>query len=315
MSQRFDPPTSFAVFGGAAMDHVASTVHAPVLHASNPGVSHSAPGGVALNVARGLARLGQAVRLVTRLGDDPDGAALLAAARRDRIDIAWTAAVPSRRTATYRAAFDHAGDLIIGIADMDVLDALTPEAVVDALAAAPPAEAFVIDANLPEDTLAFIAGRGARGRNLVAAIGVSPAKAVRLVPALDGIALLFATRREAAAMLGEDEDAPVPTAKLAAKLAGLGAAQVVVTDSAGPLAAAAGGNVRLLAPFPAEVRSVNGAGDALAAGTLHGLATGHGFLAAVRHGLAAAAITVEDPETVAAGLDRDALEARIAAGG
>ncbi len=104
----------------------------------------------------------------------------------------------------------------------------------------------------------------------------------------------------------------MPTRDLAARLMGQGAARVIVTDSGDPLAGAAGGEVHLFAPFPAHVRSVNGAGDALAAGMLHGLAAGRSFFDAVLAGLAAAAITVEEDGTVAAGLNAAAVDKRIA---
>ncbi len=177
---------------------------------------------------------------------------------------------------------------------------------------APGRRHFVIDANLPAATLAFLVDTAATSGRAIAAIAVSPAKAVKLMPLLDRLTLLFATRREAAALLGRDDDPGVPTRSLAAMLADRGVARVVVTDSADPLAAAAGGEVHAFPPFPAHVRSVNGAGDALAAGTLHGLAAGRTFFDAVLSGLAAAAITVEEDGTVAAGLNAAAIEARIA---
>jgi pseudouridine kinase len=303
-------PTAFAVFGGATVDHAAATNAPPVLHASNPGTARMEPGGVGLNVARVLARLGRPVRMVTSVGRDADGETVLAAARADGVDLGWTEISPTARTATYRAAFDHAGDLIIGIADMDIFDSLTPAVVAPAVDAAHPAEAFVMDANLPAATLAFLA-EAANGR-AVAAIGVSPAKAVKLGSLLARLTYLFVTRREATALLGGADDPALPTRELAAGLAGRGAGHVVVTDSDKPLAAAAGGEVHLFPPFPARVRSVNGAGDALCAGLLHGIAGDRGFFDAVLSGLAAAAITVEAPGTVAATLDADSLEARLA---
>jgi sugar/nucleoside kinase (ribokinase family) len=300
------------VLGGATMDHAAFTIAPPVLGASNPGMAHTSPGGVGLNVARDLARLGQRVRLVTRVGKDADGEAVVAAAGADGVDMGGTGISTAARTATYRAAFDDKGGLIIGIADMAVMDEITAEAVREAAAAAAPGDTFVVDANLPAATLAFLVDAAALAGRPVAAIAVSPAKAVKLIPVLDRLTLLFATRREAAALLGRPDDASVPTRELAARLAESGAAHVIVTDSGDPLAAAMSGEVHLFAPFPAHVRSVNGAGDALAGGVLHGLAGGRSFFDAVLSGLAAAAITVEEDGTVAAGLNAAAIEARIA---
>jgi pseudouridine kinase len=291
------------------MDHAAFTLAPPILGASNPGTARTSPGGVGLNVARDLARLGRRVRLVTRLGKDLDGEAVVATARADGVDMSGTGISTALSTATYRAAFDDAGGLIIGIADMAVMDEITPDAVRAAAATAAANDAFVVDANLPAATLAFLA-EAAAGRT-IAAIAVSPAKAVKLIPVLDRLTVLFATRREAAALLGRLDDASVPTRDLAVMLTGRGAAHVIVTDSGDPLAAAAGGEAHLFPPFPAHVRSVNGAGDALAAGTLQGLAAGDSFFDAVLSGLAAAAITVEEDGTVAAGLNAAAIEARI----
>jgi pseudouridine kinase len=312
MDRRINPFSSFTVFGGATMDHAAATFAAPMLGASNPGKARTSPGGVGLNVSRDLARLGRRVRLLTRVGNDADGAAIVAAARDDGVDVAGGGVASSARTASYRAAFDDEGGLIIGIADMAIFDEVTPETVREAVAAAAPDDGFVIDANLPAATLGFIVDAAALAGRPVAAIAVSPAKAVKLAPLLGRLTLLFATRREASALLGRADDPALPTRELAAMLAAGGTDHVVVTDSGDPLAATAGGEVHLFPPFPAQVRSVNGAGDALAAGTLHGLAAGRPFFDAVLSGLAAAAITVEEDGTVAAGLSADAIEARIA---
>jgi sugar/nucleoside kinase (ribokinase family) len=307
MNQR----TAFVVFGGATVDHSAATLAAPVMHASNPGRARTATGGVGFNVARGLARLGHRVRMVTRVGRDADGEAVRAAGARDGVDMTEATTSPEGRTATYRAAFDHQGDLIIGIADMAILDELTP-AVVAAAIGDGRDEMTVLDANLPAETLVRLVRSAAAAGHGAAAIGVSPAKVVKLAPLLDRIGYLFVTRREAAALLGRPDDHSEPTRALAERLAACGVAHVVVTDSASPLAAAAAGELHLFPPFASHVRSVNGAGDALAAGILHGVAIGRGFFDAVLSGLAAAAITVEDEATVAAGLSASAVEARIA---
>jgi pseudouridine kinase len=64
----------------------------------------------------------------------------------------------------------------------------------------------------------------------------------------------------------------------------------------------------------ALVKSVNGAGDGLAAGTIHGLALGRTLLEAVLFGLAAAAIAIESEATVSPELRPALVAARIGAG-
>jgi len=87
---------------------------------------------------------------------------------------------------------------------------------------------------------------------------------------------------------------------------------VVITDGAAPLWIACGGEVRSKTPFAAAVRSVNGAGDAFAAGTIHGLGDGATLFDAVAIGLAAAALTVEAEATLPARLTAAAIAARLA---
>jgi pseudouridine kinase len=311
LDKRIGPFSSITVFGGATVDRIAMTAGPAVLGASNPGTSRSAAGGVGLNVARNLARLGHSVRLVTRIGADAEGAAILAAAEAARVDMSAADVSETSSTASYQAAFDNAGGLVIGIADMAIAEEMTPATLGPAAARSPAGDLWVIDANLPAATIVFLAGEAQTAGRALAALAVSPVKALRLAAVLDRVTLLFANRAEAAALLGRVADEDQRTAaKLALGLAGKGLRHAVISDSAGPLAGASGGVVRAFTPLPAAVRSVNGAGDALAAGTIHGLALGQSLFEAVELGLAAAAITVESEATVTE-LTRDGLAVRI----
>ena len=75
------PETSAAVtaVGACHLDRKARSAAPLAQGASNPVVLQSCPGGVARNVAENLARLGLRAALVSRLGRDAEGEALLAA--------------------------------------------------------------------------------------------------------------------------------------------------------------------------------------------------------------------------------------------
>src|SRR5262249_24795473 len=122
-SRPFDKVT---VFGGATVDRIAASVHATVLGASNPGTARGFPGGVGMNVARALGQLGHAVSLVTRIGRDADGDLVLAAGRAAGVNFSKVSVSETAPTATYHAAFDHRGALIVGIAAMTVFDEISP---------------------------------------------------------------------------------------------------------------------------------------------------------------------------------------------
>jgi pseudouridine kinase len=307
-------PARVTVFGGASIDRLARSAGPVVAGASNPGTIRIAAGGVGFNVAASLARLGVPTRLVAILGEDADGDGVIRDAQAAGVDIGATLRSRRAATATYQASLDERGELILGIADMAIYEDLDAAAVSPAIET-DDAALWVIDANLPEPTLDYIVGEAARLRRRVAALAVSPAKAIRLAALIEDVTYLFANRREALAILerGAENGKPSP-ADLAAELAIRGTG-VVITDSDGPIAAASGGETRSFAAFRAQVVSVNGGGDALAAGTLFGLAGGSTLFESVRFGLAAAAIAVESEDTVSPDLSAKRLTERLAAGG
>jgi len=313
MDQPFRRIDRVTVFGGATIDRIAETAAPPVMGASNPGHARRLPGGVGFNVATIIARLGIAARLVTRIGADPDGEAIIAACSAAGVDTAGIGVSAKRPTAGYHAAFDNAGELIIGIADMDVCAELTPAAV-GAAAATGGDDFWVVDANLPEETLAFLIEQAAAGGTPVAALAVSPAKAVRLAPLLDQMTFLFANRREAAALLGQDPNRAGRAAALAAELSRTRMTRIVVTAGGEPVIAARSGETRSFIPLKTDITAVNGAGDSFAAGTIAAMTEGRSLIDAIRSGLAAAALTIEHGSVAAAPFRPGALAARIAAG-
>jgi len=305
---------SIAIFGGAGIDRVALTDGRPVSGASNPGRLTTAPGGVGFNVACVLARLGATVRLVARIGKDPDGDIVLNAAAQAGIATGAVTRSAISPTATYLAVLDDNRDLVVGVADMAVHDELTPEILEPVLSHAAGDAIWMIDANLPAASLAAIAARARRLDKRLVALPVSPAKAMRLLGILAEIDLLIANRREAAMLLGEPSAEPGrPPSDLARdlrpRLRQGGAA--IVTDAGGPLALSVATGVTRFTPLPAEPSSVNGAGDAFAGAVIHGLAIARPLADAVSLGLAAAALTVEREGTIPADLTGEAIAARL----
>ena len=291
------------VFGGATIDRIAQSFGQPVMGASNPGQVRRQSGGVGFNVAVVLARLGVASRFVSRVGADPDGDLIRAACAAAAVDASDVSTSAERPTAGYHAAFDNKGELIIGIADMEVCAELTP-AVVGPAATEPAAdELWVVDANLPEETLAFLVAQAAATATPVAALSVSPVKAMRLASLLDQLTVLFTNRREAAALLGQDPNRAGSTTALAEALSRTRPTRVVVTAGSEPMIAARGGETRSYLPLKTSISAVNGAGDSFAAGTIAAMAEGRSLSDAIVSGLAAAALTIEHG-SVAAGAVR-----------
>lgn len=279
--------------GGATVDRTYRLAAPLVPGTSNPAALGTGFGGVARNVAVTLARSGVAVDLVSRVGDDGAGRAVLADLDAAGVGRRGVVVAPGEATADYVAVLTPEGELTLGLAAMAVLDRLVPDALepqADILAAA----GWVFaDANLPAAALAALARRAGPGaRYRLAVDAVSVAKSARLPDALHGVDLLFANRDEAATIAARHGIPAGSPSDHAATLLRAGAGAVVVTLGAeGALAASTEGIVAVPA-VQARVVDVSGAGDALVAATLRALMDGTPLAGAVAAGCRAAAVAV-----------------------
>jgi pseudouridine kinase len=290
--------------GGCVIDRSGETAEREArLHTSNIGTLVRSHGGAARNVAENLARLGVPVSLSTIVGGDEDGREVLAATEAAGVDISRCNVAEGRRTATYTAIFDGDGELVIGLADMAIFEELGEWIAPAELAGAD--TLLFLDANLPERTLATLLS-ARRGPAAVSPVSVQKCRRVR--NQLDQLDMLFLNVYEAAALLAASPEA----GSLAAALAASPVPRGVLTDGPGGALAWDSGRVERIAAAPAWAVNVNGAGDALAAGTIARLWAGDDFSDAVRCGVALAAMTVEEAGSVAATASMDSVLARRA---
>lgn len=145
--------------GGAAIDTLARPYPGARLHlqTSNSGVVTQSAGGVARNIAEVVGRLGGVpVRLLTALGEDSAAMLVRAACARAGIDVTSIAVPHGARTAAYNALLDGDGELVAAIADMSVLDQLTPAALEPHAVTIADAKMVIIDANLAPASIAAV---------------------------------------------------------------------------------------------------------------------------------------------------------------
>ncbi len=188
------------VIGGMNMD-VLGTPHAPLLlRDSNPGTVTLRPGGVGRNIAWGIARLHLPVELITAVGNDAFGAALLKSCREDGIGTLHTAITP-RGSGTYLCLNDADGDMLYAINQMEAVETLSPKQLSPLVSVCNNAPLVVLDANLPAATLSFLAEAVTAP---LFADPVSAHKAARINPILSGLYAIKPNRLEAEAMTGID---------------------------------------------------------------------------------------------------------------
>lgn len=296
-------------FGAAHVDRTARCHAAFSWGSSNPVSVAAGYGGVALNVARNLARLGRHVILISAIGRDADGEQLMAALSAEGIDTSSVLRPDAHNTANYTAVLDRDGELLFGIADMDIYDAMTPEHLTEAMAGVDEPAAWFVDANLPQASLAWLADAVPRSTPLFAA-AVSPAKAPRLRPLLGRVRALFANRREAAALLARDVETTEQACQAARALHAQGVETAFVTLGADGVAVHGADGDGVFTPPPTRIHDVNGAGDAFAAVIIEALLAEKALRAAVGHGLAAASLTAETDGAVDGTLSRKRIAAR-----
>ncbi|MGB6118875.1 MAG: carbohydrate kinase family protein [Mesorhizobium sp.] len=281
--------------GGAHIDRrgQVSGDYAPA--ASNPGSMRQEVGGVVFNALRTAVRRGLTGDIISLRGGDAAGddiaRAIGEAGITDR-----SAVFLDRASASYTAVIDRHGDLIVGLADTGIYDLfprqLRRSACRDAIETA---DAVLCDANLPKEALERIAELA--GRTQLHAIGISPAKVVRLSDMLAHISCLFMNRKEAAALTGLRADAPHASLVILLRAAGL--KRAVVTDAASDVLAYDADDIWLVRPpVPKRVADVTGAGDAFAGAAVAAMLRGVPFQNAVREGVAAAKLTTEADNVV-----------------
>jgi pseudouridine kinase len=302
--------TTIACIGGIDIDRKARVADKARPGTSNPVNVTSCPGGVVGNIARSLARLGCRVSLFSILGNDAVGDRLLRDLESDGVDPSAVARSANHPTASYTAVLEPDGQLFIGLADMDVFEELDPDwsdRIVNRIAQC---SLWIVDTNLPAPTIERLL-KTHKGNATVLVDPISIAKSVRIRSALGAVDVLFPNRNELAELTCQTVKTRDEITRAAAEIRRLGVGTVVVTlgEDGVYLNDVRGG--RFLPAIPAEsVRDVTGAGDALVAGYAYGLIAAENHEPAL-YGLAAASLTLETDQSVAADLNPERLRQRI----
>ncbi len=255
------------VVGAINIDLIGTSFDEPVPGDSSPGVVRMSAGGVGRNIARSLRALGEDVALIAPISQDADGAFARADCARLGIGLDGALCVPS--SCRYLCVNGPEGSLRLAVNDMAAMALLTPDALEARLPLINGSDLIVLDANLSEDALRFLA---ARAEKPLVADPVSAPKAARMRGILNRLTAVKPNRAEAAALTGLSPDG-APEA-MARALLRLGVKQVYLSLG-GDGMLYAGQDGMFTSPSQA-VRAVNfnGCGDAATAAVAHALRRG-----------------------------------------
>lgn len=270
------------VIGGANADITATTFRAFIPKDSNPGRVRLTPGGVARNIAHNLSLLGDDVVFLSIFADDAFGRFTADSCRQAGIDIHLCGTAPAMAHSCFLSINDSDGEMVGGVADMTAADGITAEWIRERLPKVGKVDAFVADANIPVESLAYLidhldtplyvdAVSGAKAPKIQAALERSEKKAIH------------------ALKCNRMEEVMLSRAKgISRRYVSLGAEGLDVIE----------GNIPVHFPsLPCRVVNTTGAGDALMAGIVHAGPEAT-VEEAARVGLRCAKITVECPDTV-----------------
>jgi len=255
----------FLCIGSVLWDVIGHSARPMRPGADLPGTITRLPGGVAMNIAMTLARLGQRPALLSAIGQDAEGDALLEQANALGLETRFLWRNPGLPTDRYMAIEDTGG-LIAAIADARSLEA-AGDAILAPLADgrlgsahAPYTGRIALDGNLTEALLAEIAHSPLFAAAALHVAPASPGKAERLRPLMrHERATLYVNLEEAGILC----DQPMGSScEAAMALIAAGATRVLVTDGPRDSTDARAGAAPLTrAATPVTVARVTGAGD------------------------------------------------------
>lgn len=257
-----------------------------------PGRITRLPGGVAMNIAMTLRRFDMTPAILTAIGQDEEGAELLAAAHRMGIQTGYVYRSQDLPTDRYMAV-EGANGLIAAIADAHSLEAagdkiLRPlqDGTLGSIKA-PYSGPIALDGNLTEALLTEISESPLFGAADLRVAPASPGKAERLLPLLSHpTATLYLNLEEAGLLCNRAFD----TAKDGAEaLQKRGAHRVLVTDGGNPAAGCGPDGLISAAPPEVLVTRVTGAGDTFMAAHIAAEHSGASPVDALHSALQAAA--------------------------
>ena len=301
---------TYAVVVGAVNMDICGRSFAPlVARDSNPGRVRVSLGGVGRNIAHILALLGVDVRMLTAFGDDLYAQKIAASCGELGIDISQALTVPGGATSTYLFISGEDGDMALALNDMEICERLTPAVLAARQGYLNNAQLVVVDANLPAETILWLAENV---KVPIFADPVSTVKAGKLKEVLGALHTIKPNRMEAELLSGVAITDEASLGRAADVLLETGLHRVFISLGGDGVYAADRSGGRLHLPcLPGELVNTTGCGDAFMAALVWAYLEGADLEQTARIGLAASAIAMEGAETINPAMSVKAVKSRI----
>ena len=283
------------VVGGVNVDIGGRSFNALVGEDSNPGEVMTSLGGVGRNIAHNMSLMGLDVRLLSAYGDDINGERVAASCSELGIDLSNALRVPGASTSTYLYITDPDGEMALAVSDMEVCKKITPEYLSKNLALLQNAQVVVADANIPQESLEFLAD------NLFVPFFVDPVstvKAEKVRKILPKIHTLKPNKIEAELLSGVKIENEEDAEKAAKALIEKGVRRVFISMGSKGVFAATAKESLWHGIIPGKMVNTTGCGDAFMGALVWAYLEGMNLEDTAAAGLAAGSIAMESGETI-----------------
>lgn len=296
------------VVGGVNVDIGGRSFGRIVAEDSNPGRVITSLGGVGRNIAHNMSLMGLDVRLLSAYGDDINGERVAASCSELGIDLSHALRIPGATTSTYLYITNPEGEMELAVSDMEVCKCITPKYLSENLSLLQNAQVVVADANIPEESLKFLA------ENLFVPLfvdTVSTTKAEKVRKILPKIHTLKPNRIEAELLSGVKIENEEDAEKAAKALIEKGVRRVFISMGSKGVFAATAKESLWHGIIPGKMANTTGCGDAFMAAIVWSYLEGLNLEDTAKAGLAAASIAIESAETINSLMSAEALKNRM----
>jgi len=306
------PAKQIVVIGGSNLDIKGYIKNNFRDGTSNPGIIYESMGGVGRNVAENIAYLGEQVVLLTAVGQDHYGDKIIEETEQPSLDLSHILRSSQYRTGIYMAYLDETGDLKGAISDMKILNEINRNYLHRHRRIIENSSIIFFDANLKEDTIAYLLELAENSQILTVADPVSIEKSKRLVPFLDKIKIITPNLSEAGVLMQCDsqkqlsvsDDSELKTVMEFLERHYQNSKQnslfIISAGSFGAFIIEKGKikHIPCQVVNKDKVIETTGAGDSLTAGIIAGLVNSLSVQESVKQAMQVAALTIQSERTV-----------------
>lgn len=256
------------VMGGSTYDITGISQVKIISKDSNPGRVIFGQGGVARNIVMNIARLGLKTAFITALGDDVFSREIMDSCCELGIETDFSYRKENATACIYHSILASDGELELAVADLRLIEEFPLERIKNASKYINESKMIVMDTNLPEHIVAYIAHHFDQP---ILVDPVSMAKAVKLCGLLDRINTIKANRGELEVISGMSVGSEEEMIAAGKSLMAQGLKRLFVTMGREGVFYMDDTSYGFVPAIGVVVKNATGAGDSFTAGVAYGL--------------------------------------------